>query len=125
MSHDRDTYKVRDESEKWKAHAGVVLCTKEDYDPYSGLLVIPGSKTKHVCFRIRAVGPGVEGYEVGDLLAVDRCFDTPMGSFVREPHILGKLSIHDQRPEVRGKMRADVQEVAVEKLIEDMTATDA
>jgi hypothetical protein len=117
-------YKSRDESEKWEAHAGVLLCTKEDYDPYSGLLVIPGSKTKHICFRVRAIGAGVEGYEVGDLLAVDRCFDTPMGSFVRSPNVLGKLSVKNQRPEVRGKMRTDVREVEVEKLVEDMAAAD-
>jgi hypothetical protein len=120
----KDKFTSYDESTRWQAHAGVVLCTKEDYDPYSGLLVIPGSKTKHISFRVRAIGEGVEGYEVGDLLAVDRCFDTPMGSFVREQNILGKLSIKDQRPDVASRARTDVREVEVEKLIEDMAAAD-
>jgi hypothetical protein len=82
---------------KWKAHGGVLLCEKIRYTAYDGNLILPGSKENNsYAFRVLDIGPGVEGYEVGDLLIVARVFETPeVGCWVRSVDIYGKLPVAD------------------------------
>jgi hypothetical protein len=86
----------RDESTKWEPHGGVLFCERVQYNPYQGVLYVPGKKNQEAVFKVLAVGEGVNGYAVGDLLVVERCFETVMGCWVREAYIYGKLPFAKQ-----------------------------
>ena len=80
-----------DESKKWKAHAGILFCKELRYNPYQGNIILPGNKAAETVFQVLDIGPGVDGYEVGDLVVTRHAVKTVMGSFIREVDVLGKL----------------------------------
>jgi hypothetical protein len=92
---------------KWKARAGVIYCEKTEYSTYQGRVILPGSKNKQTVFRILDVGPGVEGYEKGDLVIAEKVFETAMGYFIREPYVYGKLLAKDVAPSDTAKFEGE------------------
>lgn len=91
-----------DESKKWipvgpmeAKHQGVLFCETVSYNPYRGKILMPGAKNQQLVFRVLSIGEGVKGYDIGDLLVTEKCFETVMGVFVRTPFIYGKLPAKD------------------------------
>jgi hypothetical protein len=87
-----------DESKKWvpagpmeAKHQGVLFCEAVSYNPYKGRILMPGKKNQQAVFRVISVGEGVVGYEPGDLVVTEKCFETVMGVWIRTPFIYGKL----------------------------------
>jgi hypothetical protein len=111
------------ESKKWEAHAGCLFCEKVEYDPYHGKLVLPGNKNKQTVFRVLNVGPGVEGYAVGDLIVTEKALDTVMGSFIRSPFVMGKLSVNHMNGN-DAIPPSPASRAAADELLDAMTAAD-
>jgi hypothetical protein len=91
----------------WRARAGCLLCKKMEYDPYEGRLITVGSKSRQTVFEVIHVGAGIEGYEIGDLVVVEKGLETVMGTFVREPFVYGKLPKAER--EATGSFRSGEQ----------------
>jgi hypothetical protein len=105
MSEEAATYETKTDTKQvpstnWIPHkddgdgrGGVLLCEKVNYTAYEGNLVMPG-ETKQWAFRVIAMGEGVEGYNVGDLVITHRIFETPdVGCWIREKEVLGHLPV--------------------------------
>jgi hypothetical protein len=119
--------------QKWQAGPGFLFCKKAAYEPNKSALVLPGNKTKDACYIVLSVGPDINGYKEGDIIAIEKGGETGYGVFVRVGNVCGRLVPNDApnsaiaastNGSVRGGAEIDPGSKEAEGIVTAMTAAD-